>query len=94
MFLDYLQRITKSIIPDGETFRLYIATEFESKNEQLNKIVLGRIIPECVANWQDATLIFIGLPSSPLLSIWLMTFTQFTHVLHYFPNEKKIVSIE
>lgn len=56
--------------------------------------MLGRIVPQSIDNWTDANLIFIGLPTSPLLSIWLMTFPQFTKILHYSPDKKTIDKIE
>uniref|UniRef100_A0A915DHA1 2-(3-amino-3-carboxypropyl)histidine synthase subunit 2 n=1 Tax=Ditylenchus dipsaci TaxID=166011 RepID=A0A915DHA1_9BILA len=50
----------------------------------------GRNVPECVHGWlEGSTLIFVGSKGSPLLPLWLMTFVQFTNVLHYSPLEKE-----
>ncbi|KAI1723323.1 putative diphthamide synthesis protein domain-containing protein [Ditylenchus destructor] len=50
----------------------------------------GREIPEEMLGWENATLIFIGSEKSPLLPLWLMTYLQFSDVIHYVPGETKI----
>lgn len=83
------------MIPDLEIFELtFQNNSILTENKKNEKIMLGRIIPQSINSWEDANLIFIGLPTSPLLPIWLMTFPQFSNVLHYFPSEKIINSIQ
>jgi diphthamide biosynthesis protein 2 len=53
-------------------------------------VSLGRTVPEDISDdTSDSTLIFVGSQSSPLLSIWLMTYIRFTHIVHYSPYTRE-----
>lgn len=53
-------------------------------------VSLGRVVDKRIKSWTEATLIFVGMESSPLLPIWLMSHVQFTNIIHFSPKESRI----
>uniref|UniRef100_A0A0N4ZS82 2-(3-amino-3-carboxypropyl)histidine synthase subunit 2 n=1 Tax=Parastrongyloides trichosuri TaxID=131310 RepID=A0A0N4ZS82_PARTI len=81
-----------------EIFDLLKST-FKDKNiihcniptESCNKLVLGRNVPENLnEDIENAFIFFVGSESSPLLTLWMMTFINISQALVYDPIQNKI----
>ena len=54
--------------------------------------ILGRVPPPQLQENDEQILFFVGVESSQLLPIWLMTFTQFTEFVHFAPEINLLTS--
>lgn len=83
--------IEKDVLTKSKNFiSCDVVKNTSNLNHNQSDIALGRSVDKNIKKWVDsATLIFVGLDSSPLLPIWLMTFVQFSNIIYYSPKEKE-----
>ncbi|KAH7720310.1 diphthamide biosynthesis protein 2 [Aphelenchoides avenae] len=67
----------------------------QSAELAMKDVSLGRHInKDALDAATDATMLFVGSEDSPLLPVWLMTYVQFTHIVHYVPLKRTIRRFE
>lgn len=86
LFLESIKNVLNSL---NSKLKNTIICNVVRNESNCDEIVLGRRVNNIIKEWTDsATLIFVGMDSSPLLLIWLMTFVQFTNIICYSPKDK------
>lgn len=82
-------------LPDHTSLTTMRVAAVQSAELTQTDVSLGRHVDNDQLNVaSDATLLFIGSEDSPLLPIWLMTYVQFTQIVHYAPLKRTIRRFE
>ncbi|KAH7691419.1 Protein DPH-2 a [Aphelenchoides avenae] len=92
---DQMETAARRALGDHTSLTTLRVAAVQSAELSTEDVSLGRHVNrDQLDSATDATLLFVGSEDSPLLPIWLMTYVQFTHIVHYAPLKRTIRRFE